>query len=109
MPEKEKKELEGEGDINFSKSARNNPQRFGKGTRKYRNQGTSRDQSDYSIVKIDQNTEKSPGFFRRLTVTQTVIPIVIGALGTVTKGLTHGYGNDRMSRDYPNYGIIKIG
>ena len=42
----------------------------------------------------------------------TVITIVIGALGTVTKRLvqgTGGLGNKRTSRDHPNYSIIKIG
>ena len=32
---------------------------------------TRRDLPDYSIIKVDQNTEKSPGGLRRLTVTQT--------------------------------------
>ena len=38
----------------------------------------------------------------------TVIPIVIGALGTVTKGLVQGLGlgNKRTSRDHLNNGII---
>ena len=38
----------------------------------------------------------------------TVIPIAIGALGTVTKELvkgTGGLGNKRMSGDHPNYSI----
>ena len=39
----------------------------------------------------------------------TVIPIVIGTLGTVTKGLFKGLGNKRTSRDHPNYCIIEIG
>ncbi len=34
---------------------------------------TSRDHSDKSIVKIGQNTEKSPGDLRRLAVTQTPV------------------------------------
>ena len=41
----------------------------------------------------------------------TEIPIVIGALGTVKKGLgteTGGPGDKRMSGDHPNY-IIEIG
>ena len=32
---------------------------------------TSEDHSDYSIVKIGQNTEKCPGDLRRLAVSQT--------------------------------------
>ena len=39
----------------------------------------------------------------------TVIPIVIGALGTVTKGFMQGLGNKRTSGDYPNYRFIEIG
>ena len=42
----------------------------------------------------------------------TVIPIGIGALSTVTKGLikrTRKLGNKRTSRDHPNYSIAKIG
>ena len=36
----------------------------------------------------------------------TVIPIVIGALNTVTK---RGLGNKRTCEEHPSYGIIKIG
>ena len=42
----------------------------------------------------------------------TIIPIVIGAFGTVTKGLlkgTGGLGSWRTSRDHPNYCIIENG
>ena len=42
----------------------------------------------------------------------TVIPIVTGVLGTVTKRIcsgTGGFGNKEMSGDHPNYSIIKIG
>ena len=41
----------------------------------------------------------------------TVIPIIIGALGTVTKGLVQGLGlgNKRTSESYPNFSIIKFG
>ena len=38
----------------------------------------------------------------------TVIPIVIGALGTVTKGLVQGFGSGRMSGENPNYSIVEI-
>ena len=38
----------------------------------------------------------------------TVIPIVIGVLGTVTKGLVQGLGNKRASGDQPNYSIAEI-
>ena len=39
----------------------------------------------------------------------TIIPIVIGAPGTVTKGLIKGLGNKRTSGDHLNYYIIEIG
>ena len=37
------------------------------------NTTTSRDHPNYSIIEIDQNTEKSPGDLKRLAVTQ--IPV----------------------------------
>ena len=39
----------------------------------------------------------------------TVIPIVIGVLGTVTKRLVKGLRNKRTTGDYPNYSIVEIG
>ena len=51
------------------------PQRIGKGNGKLKkklgNKRTSGDYTIYSTIKIGQNTEKSPGHLRRLTVTQT--------------------------------------
>ena len=41
----------------------------------------------------------------------TVLPIVVGALGTVTKGLVksiRGLRNKRSSGDHPNYSIVEI-
>ena len=38
-----------------------------------------------------------------------VIPIVIVALGTVTKGLVKGLRNKRTSEDNPNYSIAEVG
>ena len=40
-----------------------------KGTGRLGNKRTSGDHPDYNITKIGQNTEKSPGDFRRLAVT----------------------------------------
>ena len=37
------------------------------------NKRTSRDHSNYNITEIGQNTEKSPGDLRRLTITQTPV------------------------------------
>ena len=62
---------EGNGDTNCYWCTWNNPQRLGKGPRKLRNQRTSGDHANYSIIKIGQNTEKSPGDLRRLAITQT--------------------------------------
>ena len=42
----------------------------------------------------------------------TVIPIAIGALGTIIEGFIKGtreLGNKRTSRDHPKYCIIQIG
>ena len=42
----------------------------------------------------------------------TVIPVVVGAHGTIPKGLEKGserLGNERMNRNCPDYSIIKIG
>ena len=39
----------------------------------------------------------------------TMIPIVIGVLVTITKGLVLGLGDKRMSSDHPNYSIGEIG
>ena len=38
----------------------------------------------------------------------TIIPIVIGVLGTVTKGLAQGQ-EDLEIKDCPNYSIVEIG
>ena len=42
-----------------------------KETGRLENKRASGDYSDFSIIKIGQNTEKSPGELRRLAVTQT--------------------------------------
>ena len=39
----------------------------------------------------------------------TIIPIVIGAFGTITKGLSMGLGDWTTSGDHPNYKIIENG
>ena len=80
--------------------------RIGKGTGWLVNKRTSRDHPNYRIIKIGQNTEKSPRDLRRLAVTQIplrnqqltlvwnikaiIVPIVIGAFGIITKGLLKG-------------------
>ena len=66
-------ENEGDDDTNCDWSARSNPQRIGKRIGRFRNQRTNGDYSDYSNIKISQNTEKSPGNLMRLVVTQTPV------------------------------------
>ena len=46
---------------------------LGTGTGGFRNKKTSKDHSNYSIVEIGQNTKKSPGDLRRLTVAQSLV------------------------------------
>ena len=47
------------------------PKRLGKGPGRVGNRRTSSDHPNYSMLKIVQNTEESPGDLRRLSVTQT--------------------------------------
>ena len=54
-------EHEGDRDTNCNWCAQNNSQTLDKGTERLRNQRTSSDCSDNSIIKIGQNTEKSTG------------------------------------------------
>ena len=49
------------------------PKGLERGIKTVGNQRKNRDHTDLSIVKIDYNTEKSPGDLRRLAVTQ--IPV----------------------------------
>ena len=39
----------------------------------------------------------------------TVIPIVIGALGTIPKGLVKGLEELEIGGDHPNYSIVVVG
>ena len=48
-------------------------QRLGKRARRVGNRKTSRDQPNYSIIKIDQNTEKSSGDLRIFDVIQNPV------------------------------------
>ena len=66
-------EHEVRGNTNYKQCDWNNPQRFGNGTRRLRNQRTSRDYPDNSTIKIGQNTEMKLGDLRRLPVTQTSV------------------------------------
>ena len=46
---------------------------IGTGTGRLGNKKTSRNHPNYSIIKIDQNAEKSPRHLRRLAVIQTQV------------------------------------
>ena len=65
--------IEGDSDTNCNRWDLNNLQRISKGTERVRNQSTSRDHPNDSIIKIGQNTEESPGDLRRLAITQTPV------------------------------------
>ena len=66
-------EHEGDSDTNCNWSSRNNHQRVGTKAGGLRNQRTSRDYPDCSIIKIDQNAEKDPGDLGSFAVTQTPV------------------------------------
>ena len=62
---------ESNGDIYCNWRTRNGPLRLGKETESVENWRTNRDHPNYSIVKIGQNTEKSPGDLKRVTDAHT--------------------------------------
>ncbi len=61
-------EHEGDGDTIYNWCTWANPQRIVKETGKFVNNETNGDLPDYGIIKISQNSEKSPGHLRRLAV-----------------------------------------
>ena len=61
------------GDTNCGWCTWNDPQRIGKEPGRFENIRTRRDHPDYSIIMISQNTEESPGYLRRLSVSQTSV------------------------------------
>ena len=62
-------EHESDGDTNYHWCTRNDPHWLGMRARRVGNRGTNQNNPNYSIAKIDQNTEKSLGDFWRLAVT----------------------------------------
>ena len=62
-------EHESDSDPNCNWCSLYSHQRTGTRTGGYGNKKTSGDHLNYSIIEIDQNTEKSPGDLRRLAVT----------------------------------------
>ena len=66
---------ESDGDTNGNWYARNNPHRLSEETGRIRYERTSGDPPDYIIIKISQNTEKSPGDLKIFTVTRTPVKV----------------------------------
>ena len=62
---------EGDSDTNCYWCTWNSYQKISKWTGGHGNIKTSGDHPNYGIIKNDENTEKSPGDLRRLTVTKT--------------------------------------
>ena len=78
-------EHESDGDTNCNWCTRYTYQRIGVRTRGLGNKRTGGDHSIYSIVKIGQDTKKSPGNLRGLAITQT--PVKNHQLSLVCKTL----------------------
>ena len=64
-------EYESDGDTNSNWCAQDCHQRIGTGTGGLGNKRMSIDLPNNNIIKINYNTEKSPGDSRRLAITQT--------------------------------------
>ena len=64
-------EHESNCDTNCNSCARYSHQTIGTGAGEHGNNGTSGNHSNYNIIKISQNTVKSPGDLKKLAVTQT--------------------------------------
>ena len=67
----------GEGGTNCNWCIWNDPQKLGKGAKRFGNWRSSGANKDDSIVEICCNTEKSPGDLRILAVTQTPVKTII--------------------------------
>ena len=66
-------EHENDCDTNCNWCAHYCHQRIGTGTGRVGNKRTGGDHPNYSIIKIGQNTEESPGDLKRFAVTQTPV------------------------------------
>ena len=65
----ELKSCEGQG------NAWNSPQEPGEQTRGTGNQEENQNCRDYCIAEVSKNTQESPGFLRRLSITQTPVKV----------------------------------
>ncbi len=66
-------EHESDGDTNCNWRARYSHKGIDKKNGRLVNKRMNGDHPNYSIIEIDQNTEKSPGDLRRLALTQTPV------------------------------------
>ena len=64
------------GDTNCYRRARYSHQRIDIGAGRLGNKRRNRNHPHYNIIKITQDTEKSPGDLRRLAVTQTPLKTI---------------------------------
>ena len=78
-------EYESDGDTDCNRWSQYSHQKIGKTTERLGNKRMSRGHPNYNIIKIDQNTEKSPVDLRKLAVTQ--IPVRNYQLTLVRKTL----------------------
>ena len=60
---------------------------FEKGAGRVGNRRTNRNHPNFTIAKIDQNTEKNPGDLRLLAVTQTPVKTIVGV--NITQDVIH--------------------
>ena len=80
-------EHEGDGNTNCNWCTRHNHKMIGEETRRLGNWKTSGDLPNYSIIKIDQNTEKSPGDLKRLAVNQFPLEDQLSVVWKILKGV----------------------
>ena len=65
-----------DGDTNCNWRTRYSHQRIDTEPGELANKQTSGDHTNYSIVEIGQNTQKSPGDLRRIFLTQTLVEYI---------------------------------
>ena len=72
--------------------------------------------ADHGVkLKVSEKRDKYQDLNRELRIKKlwnmkvTMMPFVIGSLGTITKSGTGELGNKKMSGDYPNNSIVAIG
>ena len=99
----------------------NRSHNLGQKIKPYNNQQKTYQIVDFAVladhrIKLKENEKKDKYFDLAIELKKlwnmkvAIIPFVIGAFGTVTKGLlkgTWGLGNKRTSGDHPNYYIIE--